>query len=157
MQAQSSDLLSKYPGPVTLHASRIKWLALSLCAILIGVFGAIGLFSHKVPVILSALTLIIICIPAGLVVGYRVLSGRICITLDQSGFWIDKRVQYKWADVRNFRSSLSSKIFFEWNKNSETSVWRKAILPDTYGLTASNLIDLLEKWKERALASRQEV
>jgi len=161
-------ILAHYPGPVTLYASRWKWLLMLVACIAFTGAGAaegqswtnwLGVVFFGLGAIISALML---------------LPHAGSLLLDVDGFEMRvlfRRIRVSWRDASNFeaiypvgvrRLPTTAKVVGFDHAKFKDSRWAdlsKAITPhagrmvDTYGLSAEDLASLMAQWHERAWPS----
>jgi hypothetical protein len=167
--SQIVPILSRFPGPVTLYPSKTKWLSTFLGCL---GFSIIGIWlieiGNRTWMDWSALiffSLGVILIPIALLPGASVL------TLDADGFQfinLFRRCRYSWVDTTGFvswavtgRTKMvlfnmpipDSRVAKGFDKVARALSGHDGGLPDTYGLSAENLAQLMTRWRERAIAS----
>ena len=161
---QAEIILARFPGPVTLHANRLKLFA---------IFSAFmpylrpGLeWYERVMAVLACL----VC-AVGAVRGWRLLlPGGVSLTLDADGFesrWGLRRIRTPWLDVSGFRPQSDhhieiGKVIGEVDVlTPDKKSWRRgatkatSALPDNYRLPKADLVWLMDEWRKRALAQRR--
>jgi hypothetical protein len=92
------------------------------------------------------------------------LPGASSLRLDGSGFEITKffflRQRYSWRDVSDFVTWANRMVVFEAEKprlgayeriNAAIAGGRNGYLPDTYGMTAGDLVRLMTSWRNSAM------
>jgi hypothetical protein len=167
LQSSAIDILSRFPGPVTLYPSRRKWmLVLAGCAAFVTIaiwmvstgnggdvlYGWLALLFFGCGVLVSAIMMV---------------PGAGSLTLDRDGFEIInmyRRSFFRWSDGSGFTAKIlppatQHVVVFDSAGAAHKSLGRlntmfagrNAGLPDTYGLPAKDLAELLSKWRERAL------
>ena len=164
MANEGDAILARFPGPVTLSASRRKWLLLLLFAAAMTAGGAFMVATAEpwgwavlaffaVGTIISVVTL---------------MPGASGLTLDRDGFTITslfRAHRSRWQDVTGFQAitipfSGRATVGFDdvtaegkaLAAVSTAMAGRSGALPDTYGLAVEELVRLLAQWRERALA-----
>jgi hypothetical protein len=177
MQSSSTKaelILARFPGPVTLHSSRKKWLSLFLCCCLIGA-GGLVMVQYKI----SEGWFLFIFFGALSILSMGMLwPGASALTLGSLGFDVTKFFRphrARWQDVSRFEAielytgrptklvvsekmvvyddvSATSGILATVNK---TLADHNAYLPDTYGLKGEELAWLMTQWRERATGRLQ--
>jgi hypothetical protein len=159
-----SEILSRFPGPVTFYPSRKKWLAVLAGGALFTIGGVLMVRSGEpmgwFPLIFFALV--------ALVAAAAMLPGAGALTLDREGFEITnlfRRYRTRWQDASGFSTTRIPPAHQRWvvyddiRHNTKRIarinveiVGRNAALPDTYGLSPDDLGQLMTQWRERALA-----
>jgi hypothetical protein len=165
-------LVARFPGPITLSSSRLKWWLLvvpgagmTAAAFLAGIVCLLGVRAGQdgagIGVGISALGLVFFGMCT--VLSVRMVRGGV-LRLDPDGFAFSGflRRQYRWSEVDDF-SILRSKgnlVLFRttqpnrnlWTRlNSVFAGGCDAWLPDTYGLRARELAQLMETWQSLAM------
>jgi hypothetical protein len=165
-------ILQRFPGPVTLNASRKKWGLMLLVAIGFVGGGVYVLFfdhSERAPgsflriVFWVGLVFFGLAIPLAGVLLLRPNASR--IVLDRNGFETTQLFRSRrtlWNDAIGFQVfSLRGNpmVVFDDAKQKgrnlallNTSLaGRNSGVPDTYGLAAEDLVRLMNQWRERTL------
>jgi hypothetical protein len=161
---RANAILAKFPGPVTLSASRRKWLLMLLGS---GAFTAAG-----IAMVLSSATAggwfgVIFFGLCTIVAVVMLLPGAGALRLDREGFEVTslfRRHRSRWADATGFKSAQIPPSFIHLVAYNDANLSGKSIaklnvaiaganagLPDTYGFAAADLADLMIRWRERAL------
>lgn len=160
--AEADQLLSRFPGPVTLYPARMKWLVVLLVTSLFTA-AASWMVSRGVPNGWLALAL---AGPGWIASAIQLVPGTAALTLDGDGFevkaWALRR-RSRWADVTRFIAKAPpgtrTKVVFYSNRERKNAVLGKinalacgdtAALPDTYGVPADDLARLMSLWRDRA-------
>lgn len=161
-------ILARFPGPVTITASRLKLLVALVALLGLLVFSvhllmeAIDAWSSEV-LWASACVLVL----GGLVasVAILLLPGMTGLTLDVDGFAIGvilRRDRYAWRDVSGFRiedeygaAQLRLVVFDLRATSAHPRRGATAALPGNYPLSEEDLALLMTQWRERALALPQ--
>jgi hypothetical protein len=157
-----------------LHPSRLKWIIMVVGNALFALGSAVAslwLYLQEGPTVLmltfSALGLIFVVIAVNGTLSLA--TGRMWTSLDLEGFetrdvW-GSRKRWIWSDADGFAiqdiNHWPSVIFDDanpakgwWEAINRAYVGGQASLPDTYGLGAKNLANLMIAWRQRALARR---
>jgi hypothetical protein len=159
-----SQILSRFPGPVTLYPSRRKWLLVFTGGAL---FAVGGVWMVKSGDATGWFPLIFFLLVA-LVAAVAMLPGAGALMLDREGFQITnlfRRHRTPWRDAVHFTASSIPPARQRWVVYDDVSqstkpvakinvaiIGRNAALPDTYGLSPDDLGQLMTQWRERALA-----
>ncbi|PAY10852.1 hypothetical protein CK489_01440 [Bradyrhizobium sp. UFLA03-84] len=165
-------LLAEYPGPVTLTPSRLKWwvvMMLSAVMTAASIFVCVIAFlslqagNKGAGVGIGMSMLGVAFFGFGVVMSARTLQVG-ALQLDSNGFRVTLfgRNQYLWAEVSDFqpyRFKSSSGVQFEAIRPRSRYIsaanaslgFSNDRLPDTYGLEAEELADLMEAWQSAAL------
>jgi hypothetical protein len=162
-QDYADDLLQHFPGPLALQRSRAKWIGLLLIFIAFtagGVWmvasgdwrGWLGLVFFGLGILISVLNL---------------LPGASALTLDKNGFKASSMFrghETAWRDASGFTEfklgplGAATMVVYDDAKAKGRAVaganvalsGRNSGLPDTYGLSAAELVTLMTRWRERA-------
>jgi hypothetical protein len=164
MASTADDILARFPGPVTLSPSRRKW---ALILLISAGFTAIGVWmvasgntTGWFPLAFFGL-----CAVAAVI---AMLPGAGGLKLDRDGFAITNLFRshsYRWQETSGFAvarvSGNKMVVFDDVNAAGHAIasmnvglVGRNAALPDTYGLGADTLAELLTFWRARAVTGR---
>jgi hypothetical protein len=160
-KTSAADVLAGFPGPLTPHPPLKKWgLIFAGCA----VFAITG----EAMIRNGALTgwFVLIFFGLGMRVGaVAMLPGAAALTLDATGFEVTsfyRRSRTRWQDATGFIAArilparLRSVLFNDAGHTGTLSMinaafaGRNGAFPDTYGLPAEDLAQLMAQWRERA-------
>ena len=157
-----AGILARFPGPVRLYPSRRKWLLVALGGIAFTAIGigmvltgdwtgwfAVGFFGLVAIVAILAL-----------------LPGSSRLMLDKDGFeatTLYRGARKRWAETSEFGTAdISGETFVVFDDLTLTpgaltgfntsNIGRNSALPDTYGLSAEELANLMSDWRNRARA-----
>jgi hypothetical protein len=164
MHNDVTEILSRFPGPVTLHPSRKKWLLIFATS---AVFAAGGAWMIERGEPMGWYVLIFFGLGA-LVAAAALLPGAGGLTLDREGFAITnlfRRYRVRWQDAAGFVAARipparQKMVMYDDATQRGKSLaqlnvaiaGRGAGLPDTYGLSADDLAQLMAQWRDRAVA-----
>jgi hypothetical protein len=162
-RTDAAEILSRFPGPVTLYPSRKKWLLVFAGGALFATGGAWMIQGGDG----TGWFVLIFFGLVALVAAAAMLPGAGALTLDRDGFEVTnlfRRHRSRWQDTVGFlaaRIPPARQKFVVYDDVTQSSrtlakinveiVGRNAALPDTYGLSAENLAHLTARWRERAL------
>jgi hypothetical protein len=156
--------IPSYPGPVTLYPSWKKWAALlGICAV-VTLFG-VGMVADDptqgwfVAAVGAAFTVLAV-IPF--------LPGAASVTLGPQDFetvWRFRHAHFRWQNVSTFEIWAFHEsrfvVFADPTKTGARHFRAKMItqryncsLPDTYGLTPEAFAELMNGWRQEALAAQ---
>jgi hypothetical protein len=168
------EILARFPGPVTLYSSRKKWLLIFGIS---AAFVVVGYWMIQDDEWMGWPGLIFFGLGA-LVAAAMLLPGAGALSLDREGFeatTLFRRHRTRWRNASSFdvwemkppqvwspkslQKLLPKNVVFD---DSEPKSGRMAAaniaicghtsgLPDTYGLSAEALAQLMTQWRERAL------
>jgi hypothetical protein len=165
MQSAASKLdaiLSRFPGPVTLRPSRMKWL-LVLLAGGVFAFGGYLMLADGDP---WGWFVLVFFGAVAIVAAIVLLPGAGGLTLDRNGFRVANPFRGSsspWHEVSGFEpvsippSGQKLVVYDDITLTGNIAtlnvaiVGRNASLPDTYGLTADDLARLMTLWQDRAM------
>lgn len=166
------ELLSRFPGPITLYPARGKWISPHI--------RRGRLHYHRRTRLLCSDRRVSArnndlrndffgtCMLAGII---TLLPGASSLQLNQDGFAIAKFYwtrRLRWAEVSDFAiwtyrankvitfntcTPSSSKAGALLMKINSFLAGRNDYLPDTYGLSANDLLALVNAWRKRAIGS----
>jgi hypothetical protein len=159
----AADILARFPGPVALVPSRLKWVL-----ILLGCAGFVAIAVLLMPKNEAMTWLAIAFFGIGIAVALVMLMpGAGGMILDREGFTIVnlfRRNVILWTDATDFVADtipMTVKKTVLFNLASAKSkmlgrlnvglTGRNGAIPDTYGLSADDLANLMAQWRERAL------
>lgn len=160
--SKASQILARFPGPVTLYPSRKKWLLLLLAGLAFTLAG-IWMVATAAP----EGWFVLIFFGSGAIVSIvMLLPGASSLVLERDGFAITSlfRSHYaRWQDVSVFApmaipfapqkmvsfddASASTKFVA---KLSTGIAGHNSALPDTYGMSADELARLMTQWRDHA-------
>jgi hypothetical protein len=160
----ANQILAQFPGSVTIHASRTKWLRHLLVNI---VFVSIGVWQVSKGLWIGWLLVSFFGLGA-IICATLLLPGAGKLTLDVDGFQttsLFRGSRLHWTDVAGFKahtmpfSRLSKKVYFNVStltgrpiaKLNVALFGRNSALADTYGLSADELACVMEYWRNRAV------
>jgi hypothetical protein len=171
-------ILARFPGPVTLRVSRLKWFAVlagGLGFVAIGVFmlrGDIG-GVDRWDVLIAWACLVFFGLVA-LVAAVMLLPGAGSLTLAAEGFEtcnLFRRFRTPWQQASDFTVGEydaqegwlarpqrlvvydDSRCVGALADLNRRMLGRNGALPDTYGLSYDDLARLMTQWRERALTA----
>lgn len=163
-QTSYEDILSKFPGPIGLR-SRAKWWK----AVLIGsALITSSILLRYLPDQGTGLTLWIFASLGigGIAIGAILFVRPPCLRLDETGFEVvaslRKRI-FLWSEVSDFGvwwhkessfvafNSTSRRFTALGRMNAALTGGKNAMLPESYGMSADNLVQLMIAWRESAL------
>src|SRR5262249_31080926 len=165
------EILNQFPGPVMLYPSKLKWTLLLLGMLFIIALGAWGLWMFVTEggllYLLIAGVLFFYCGFQAIRVAIALISGAMWLRLDAQGFefrFPGRQVRRGWDDVAEFTTRTANWWSYVVYTDRTPAKWRElsrllffggnAWLPDTYGLGAKNLADLMNAWRKSALQRR---
>jgi hypothetical protein len=170
------QILSRFPGPVTLRPSRGRWFGVfaisiafataSLWLLIANPTSIWTLVSDRANQIVGWIGLLFFAFGTT-IAAIALLPGSGALTLNEEGFEaisLFRRFSVRWRDARRFEAAkhprISGKVvmFDHVNAPKHTSSWlnttfmgHNACLPDTYGFSANNLANLMSEWRMRAV------
>jgi hypothetical protein len=171
MTSSVEEILSKFPGPVTIKSSRLKIAALLLIAIVMAGTSLYLLEFEQNPRYRTWLAAwgILIFFSVGIpIFAVMLLPNASYLKLGPREFELVslfKKARIPWRNAMNFRLDpimpMNNKkmLVFDYTPlpGEQISKWLGAIargrgaLPGTYRLNQADLADLMNQWRERAL------
>jgi hypothetical protein len=169
--ALGANILTLYPGPVTLYPSGLKWVCIFLFYVLSVGCSALLLWPSLHQLAGQALLHLagVVAVPVVLLVLIVAITygrGRPRLTLDAEGIellhplWGCRRLH--WSEITRFRSYLG--LAFRVDVSPPKGSWDRfrrtylcadhRIWTDTFGLDAKDFARLMNAWRERAMTSR---
>jgi hypothetical protein len=163
-QPRADEILSKFPGPVVLYPSRKK-LILMLLGSAVFVAGGISMVTSGAGMGWLVAVFFGLCLVVFVVM---LLPGAASLALDRDGFEITslyRRHRTAWQNATGFEAASlpvvppgRKMVVYNDGKMAGKSVarlnvamvGRNAGLPDSYGLAADDLADLMNRWRARA-------
>ena len=164
-----TPLLAQYPGPLKLQMSRTQRLMLPAVAtaFTVGCLASALDPANGAWRWLAGPGAIFFLVIAGVAV-VMLRRNRFHLVLDAQGFVTTTGVshqQRKWTNVSDFAVVKDGINPFKTNvgynyaggrsstpRRKELPDWRDGELPDAYGLTVAECVELMSRWRERALA-----
>jgi hypothetical protein len=167
------DLVTKFPGPIILFPSRMQlWIliVLGVGMTIASIFVSVYVYQFRAGIKGAGLgigmgILGTVFFGLGTVVGVISLQpGSNWLRLNESGFEVTRLFRtkvFRWSEVSNFGIwSLKggSCVVFKMS-NAPINIWDNynAWLPDTYGLDAGDLVQLMSAWRNLAMNGRVQV
>jgi hypothetical protein len=170
--SEIEEIVTRFPGPVTLLPSRKKWWAFIIASsgmTAACIFLLVFIYHHPSRVVgdvREAVGLSIVCATFfGLCTGTFVIAlCRGALRLDKDGFEVTGlyRKRYSWCEVSDFgvfSYKGTANVVFKTKKlrwtvlgklNALLTGGRSEGLPDTYGLGAAELMQLMKTWQSSA-------
>ena len=166
MSTDVAEILSRFPGPVTLRPSRTRWLLVLAIGLL---FAVGGVWMIQDGEWMGWYVLVFFGLVA-LIAAVAMLPGAGGLILDREGFDVTslfRRYRIRWQDTADFAAvsippAHQKMVGYNYNDLKRSSsrlakmnvaiVGRDAAIPDTYGLSADALAQLMAQWRARALA-----
>ncbi len=157
--ADVNAALAKFPGPVRLYADkRFVQVLFWIFAAMEYILGKALLSGADKQHFAAQLVVFIALLWPLFLVAFIVLSrNALALDLDRDGFTVNayawyRARRYTWQDIgeigtRSFR-------FMDFVTFEDRAAGRQRMLPDTYGLGAEALAQLVTQWRQRALAQR---
>jgi hypothetical protein len=171
LSQKAAALLAQFPGPVTLHPSKAKWVVFFLIFALFLGYLTFFLWSHfpRLPMRTLLITGALAASPSLLMIFAAVVTlGRDIprVRLDADGIetvdlWHTRRL--RWTEIERFRSFLLLVVYEDARLPSgRWDSFHRAYLGGSYrmwidyfGLGPRNLAALITAWRERALVQRR--
>jgi hypothetical protein len=148
--------LAKFPGPVRLYANkRFVQVLFWIFAAMEYVLGkALLLGTDKQHFTVQIIFFIVLLWPVVLTSFITVSRNALALDLDRDGFTINAYAWYRarrylWTDVGDFGTRPFH--FMTLARYQDQAAGRQRLIPDTYGLGAEGLAQLMTQWRQRAL------
>ncbi|HLG85291.1 MAG TPA: hypothetical protein VKY22_30195 [Bradyrhizobium sp.] len=173
IKAPVEELLSRFPGPITLYPPREKWALLAAGSLPFVVIGGVLILDGDDHALWGWIAVIFFSIGL-LVAATRLLPGAAALTLDAGGFaeraLFVQRARARWRDVTDIRADASpaaraDRKLVGYNDSGWKGSWLagthaalpgcNAALADTYGLSADDLAELMIRWQQQALEAKR--
>jgi hypothetical protein len=165
-------ILARFPGPVSLHGDRRKWGMMLAIALLFVVASGFILYQPDTPSWMRAVAWSGIAFfgSGSLLSAVILLLPRSSeLTLDREGFTMGvlfRRKRFSWRQASDFslyaRADSAGHKMVVYDDTAFTGTLaelnrklsgRNSGLADTYGLSAEDLAELLNAWRDRAMRS----
>lgn len=159
--------MQQEPQAITLYPSKMKWILLSLLGVALAAASALAIQSGKTGVGIAGLLLFGSMPIIGAV---QLFTNLNYLSLDRDGFEyasLGRKHRFNWADVSDFAVFTIRQGLFVTNKmvvfNSKSIDQKRMArlsrlfsgrsggLPDTYGMKAEALVDLMRRYQSNAL------
>ena len=155
------NVIAKFPGPVIFVPSRTKWWLLTMTSGLFTVSGIFLILNGEAAGIPVA-ALFGFCTAIGMI---WLLPGASLLRLDASGFGVTRFFRaevFHWNEVSDFgvwAFWFNAMVVFKVAKprlsllersNAALADGRNGYLPDTYGLKAEDLLQIMTVWQHLA-------
>jgi hypothetical protein len=163
MTEQPDAILRRFPGPVTLFASRKKWLLVFLGS---AVFAAGGVWMVEKGASGGWFVLIVFAVFA-IIAGLMLVPSAGSLKLDRDGFEatsLFRSHRVRWQDATSFTPvaippSMQKMVCYDnaslaggaLAKVNVAIAGHNAALPDSYGLAVDELARLMAQWRARAV------
>lgn len=171
--APVEELLSRFPGPITLYPPREKWAMLAAGSLAFAMIGGFLILDDNAQTLLGWIDVLFFgaCL---LVSAIKLLPGAAALTLDISGFEENTlfllRARTQWRNVTDIkadaapaaRSGMKRVWYNDTASKGHGPAGKQAAPPgcnagltDTYGLSAEELADLMVRWQQQALEAER--
>lgn len=140
------------PEELFLPASTVRWIFVSVVSAFIVALNLYASITANAPA-LGLLALIFAV--TGTVAGVQLIPGSAGLWLDRKGFtfrmfWVDRRRE--WNEVTPILSSQVGLLqMVGYNRKDDPPGKPREILPDTYRISANELADIMNHWRNTAL------
>jgi hypothetical protein len=155
------NAIAKFPSPLTLFPSWRKWGSITLFSGF-ATAGGIAMILNAVPLGVLVTAIFGVVTMIGMMI---LLPGASSLRLDVTGFQttnLFRRQSYSWRDVSDFAVlSIHGNCFVMFRdakprvaiskRNAAITGGRNGGLPDTYGMAADDLVQLMTTWRNSAL------
>ena len=142
------------PEELFLPASTVRWIFVSAVSAFIVALNLYASISANAPA-LGLLALIFAV--TGTVAGVQLIPGSAGLWLDRKGFtfrmfWVDRRRE--WNEITPILSSQVGLLqMVGYNRKDDPPNKPREILPDTYRISANELAEIMNHWRNTALKS----
>jgi hypothetical protein len=142
------------PETLYLPPSRARWIFVLVFSIIIVGVNVFVLATQDAPA-LGILALIFTV--TGIATGAQLIPGSAGLWLDRRGFtfrmfWYDRRRE--WKEITPILSSQVGLLqMVGYNRAGDKPNQPREVLPDTYGISANELADLMNHWRDTAIKS----
>lgn len=150
-----TDISAELPEELYLPPSRARWVvALSISAVLV-VLDAYLAILQNAPAVWFIVALFGLL---GGLAAVQLIPGSAGLWLDRNGFtfrlfWVDRRRE--WAKVTPILSSQVGLLqLVGYNREGDPPNKPREVLPDTYGISANELAEIMNHWRNTAIKSR---
>jgi hypothetical protein len=140
------------PETLYLPPSRARWIFVVVVSSFIVALNLYGVAAHGMPA-LGALAVIFGIMAA--LTGAQLIPGSAGLWLDRQGFtfrlfWYDRRRE--WKEITPILSSQVGLLqMVGYNRAGDEPNKPREVLPDTYGISANELADLMNHWRDTAI------
>jgi hypothetical protein len=154
-RADVASIMAQFPGPVRLYGDKI------VLRYVLGVFAVIefalvkGLFTGDGTRLVATWIFVALFLWGIGLTAYVMLNrNALAMILDRDGFTINYYLWYRplrraWSDIGDFGTRSNRAMQSATYK--DRAAGRQRLFPDTYGLGADGLVQLMSQWQQRAL------
>jgi hypothetical protein len=148
----STEMPEELPETLYLPPSRVRWIfTVVLSAIIVGA-NFFVVVAHNAPVLGILATIFSI---TGIASGIQLIPGSAGLWLDRRGFtfrmfWVDRRRE--WKEITPIMSSQVGLLqMVGFNRKDDAPNKPREVLPDTYGISANELAEIMNHWRDTAI------
>jgi hypothetical protein len=147
-----TEISEELPETLYLPPSRMRWVFTVVLSVVIVSVNFFVATTQGAPV-LGILALIFTI--TGLASGAQLVPGSAGLWLDRKGFtfrmfWIDRRRE--WKEITPILSSQVGLLqMVGYNRAGDAPNKPREVLPDTYGISANELAEIMNHWRDTAL------
>lgn len=145
------------PEELFLPASTVRWIFVAATsAIIVAVNLYVSITTNAPALGLLALIFSV----TGAVAGVQLIPGSAGLWLDRKGFtfrmfWMDRRRE--WNEITPVLSSQVGLLqMVGYNRKDDAPNKPREILPDTYRISANELADIMNHWRNAAIRAEQQ-
>lgn len=140
------------PETLYLPPSRARWIFVAVLSVVIVGVNFYAVATQNTP---ALGILAIIFTVTGSAAGIQLVPGSAGMWLDRQGFtfrmfWYDRRRE--WTEITPILSSQVGLLqMVGYNRKNDAPNKPREVLPDTYGISANELADLMNHWRDTAI------
>lgn len=144
------------PEELYLPASTVRWIFVSVMS---GIIVAVNLYVSITTNAPALGILAFIFAVTGGVAAVQLIPGSAGLHLDRKGFtfrmfWVDRRRE--WTEITPILSSQVGLLqMVGYNRKDDAPNKPREILPDTYRISANELADIMNRWRNAAIRAEQ--
>jgi hypothetical protein len=148
-----TDIASdELPETLYLPPSRARWvfvLVFSVIIVSVNLFALATQGAQALGILAAIFTV------TGVATGVQLIPGSAGLWLDRQGFtfrmfWYDRRRE--WKEISPILSSQVGLLqMVGFNRKSDAPNKPREVLPDTYGISANELAELMNHWRDTAI------
>lgn len=147
-----TEISEELPETLYLPPSRARWVFSVVLSIIIVGANFYVVATQNAPALGILATIFSI---TGIASGIQLIPGSAGMWLDRTGFtfrmfWIDRRRE--WKEITPVLSSQVGLLqMVGYNRASDAPNKPREVLPDTYGISANELAEIMNHWRDTAL------
>ena len=150
-----TEISAELPEELYLPPSRARWvvwLTISIFVVVLDIFIAMTRDAPAVWLLVALFGLL------GGFSGIQLIPGSAGLWLDRKGFtyrlfWVDRRRE--WNKITPILSSQIGLLqMVGYNRDGDAPNKPREVLPDTYGISANELAEIMNHWRDTAIKAR---